>query len=81
MEQSSKALPETSKDQSRLPFQILGICLIALALLMVLSLLSHSPEDPPIRRAPTSWRKIWLGGSAHTYPTICYLAWAMALTR
>lgn len=64
MEQSSKALSETPKDQLRLPFQILGVCLIALALLMALSLLSHSPEDPPNSTRPNDLAQNlvgWLG--------------------
>ena len=69
MEQSSEALPETQKDQLTLPFQILGVCLIALAILMALSLLSHSPEDPPNSTRPNELAQNlvgWLG--AH----ICY---------
>ena len=64
MEQSSKALPETQKDQLILPFQILGVCLIALALLMALCLLSHSPEDPPNSTRPNELAQNlvgWLG--------------------
>ncbi|MYF72173.1 MAG: hypothetical protein F4175_02005, partial [Gemmatimonadetes bacterium] len=82
MEQSSKALPETSKDQSRLPFQILGICLIALALLMVLSLLSHSPEDPPNSTRPNELAQNlvgWLGAhlSYHLLFSVGYGAYAL----
>ena len=70
MEQSSKALPETPKYQPRLPFQILGVCLIALALLMALSLLSHSPEDPPNSTRPNELAQNlvgWLGAHVSYY--------------
>ncbi|MCY3679780.1 MAG: DNA translocase FtsK [Gemmatimonadetes bacterium] len=82
MEQSSKALPETPKDQSRLPFQILGICLIALALLMALSLLSHSPEDPPNSTRPNELAQNligWLGAhvSYHLLFSVGYGAYAL----
>ena len=82
MEQSSKALPETPKDQSRLPFQILGICLIALALLMALSLLSHSPEDPPNSTRPSELAQNligWLGAhvSYHLLFSVGYGAYAL----
>ncbi len=82
MEQSSKALPETLKDQSRLPFQILGICLIALALLMTLSLLSHSPEDPPNSTRPNELAQNlvgWLGAhvSYHLLFSVGYGAYAL----
>ena len=82
MEQSSKALPETPKYQSRLPFQILGICLIALALLMALSLLSHSPEDPPNSTRPNELAQNlvgWLGAhvSYHLLFSVGYGAYAL----
>ena len=82
MEQSSKALPETSKDQPRLPFQILGVCLIALALLMALSLLSHAPEDPPNSTRPNELAQNlvgWLGAhvSYHLLFGVGYGAYAL----
>lgn len=82
MEQSSKALPETPKYQSRLPFQILGICLIALALLTALSLLSHSPEDPPNSTRPNELAQNlvgWLGAhvSYHLLFSVGYGAYAL----
>ena len=82
MEQSSKALPETSKDQPRLPFQILGVCLIALALLMALSLLSHAPEDPPNSTRPNELAQNlvgWLGAhvSYHLLFSVGYGAYAL----
>ena len=82
MEQSSKALPETPKDQPRLPFQILGICLIALALLMALSLLSHAPEDPPNSTRPNELAQNlvgWLGAhvSYHLLFSVGYGAYAL----
>ncbi len=82
MEQSSKALSETPKDQLRLPFQILGICLIALALLMALSLLSHAPEDPPNSTRPNELAQNlvgWLGAhvSYHLLFSVGYGAYAL----
>ncbi|MCY3870680.1 MAG: DNA translocase FtsK [Gemmatimonadetes bacterium] len=82
MEQSSKALPETPEDQLRLPFQILGICLIALALLIALSLLSHSPEDPPNSTRPNELAQNlvgWLGAhvSYHLLFSVGYGAYAL----
>ena len=82
MEQSSKALPETQKDQLALPFQILGVCLIALALLMALSLLSHSPEDPPNSTRPNELAQNlvgWLGAhvSYHLLFGVGYGAYAL----
>ena len=82
MEQSSKALPETQKDQLTLPFQILGVCLIALALLMALSLLSHSPEDPPNSTRPNELAQNlvgWLGAhvSYHLLFGVGYGAYAL----
>ena len=70
MEQSSKALSETLKNQSRLLFQILGVCLIALAVLMALSLLSHAPEDPPNSTRPNELAQNlvgWLGAHVSYY--------------
>ncbi len=82
MEQSSKALSETPKDQLRLPFQILGVCLIALALLMALSLLSHAPEDPPNSTRPNELAQNlvgWLGAhvSYHLLFSVGYGAYAL----
>ncbi len=82
MEQSSKALSETLKDQSRLLFQILGVCLIALALLMALSLLSHAPEDPPNSTRPNELAQNlvgWLGAhvSYHLLFGVGYGAYAL----
>ena len=82
MEQSSKALSETPKDQSRLPFQILGICLIALALLMALSLLSYSREDPPNSTRPNELAQNlvgWLGAHVSHYllSSVGYGAYAL----
>ena len=82
MEQSSKALPETQKDQLTLPFQILGVCLIALAVLMALSLLSHSPEDPPNSTRPNELAQNlvgWLGAhiSYHLLFSVGYGAYAL----
>lgn len=82
MEQSSKALPETQKDQLALPFQILGVCLIAIALLMALSLLSHSPEDPPNSTRPNELAQNlvgWLGAhvSYHLLFSVGYGAYAL----
>ncbi len=82
MEQSSKALPETQKDPLTLPFQILGVCLIALALLMALSLLSHSPEDPPNSTRPNELAQNlvgWLGAhvSYHLLFGVGYGAYAL----
>ena len=82
MEQSSEALPETQKDQLTLPFQILGVCLIALAVLMALSLLSHSPEDPPNSTRPNELAQNlvgWLGAhiSYHLLFSVGYGAYAL----
>jgi S-DNA-T family DNA segregation ATPase FtsK/SpoIIIE len=82
MEQSSKALPETQKDRLALPFQILGVCLIAIALLMALSLLSHSPEDPPNSTRPNELAQNlvgWLGAHAsyHLLFGVGYGAYAL----
>ena len=82
MEQSSEALPETQKDQLTLPFQILGVCLIALAILMALSLLSHSPEDPPNSTRPNELAQNlvgWLGAhiSYHLLFSVGYGAYAL----
>lgn len=82
MEQSSKALPETEKDQLALPFQILGVCLIAIALLMVLSLLSHAPEDPPNSTRPNELAQNlvgWLGAhvSYHLLFSVGYGAYVL----
>ena len=82
MEQSSKALSETLKGQSRLLFQILGVCLIALALLMALSLLSHAPEDPPNSTRPNELAQNlvgWLGAhvSYHLLFGVGYGAYAL----
>ena len=82
MEQSSKALPETQKDHLSLPFQILGVCLIAIALLMALSLLSHSPEDPPNSTRPNELAQNlvgWLGAhvSYHLLFSVGYGAYAL----
>lgn len=52
MKRSSKASSEGSVRKSQLPTQILGVVLMALALLMAVSLLSHSPEDPPNSSRP-----------------------------
>ena len=82
MEQSSKALPETQKDHLALPFQISGVCLIAIALLMALSLLSHSPEDPPNSTRPNELAQNlvgWLGAhvSYHLLFSVGYGAYAL----
>ena len=82
MEQSSKALPETQKDRLALPFQILGMCLIAIALLMALSLLSHSPEDPPNSTRPNELAQNlvgWVGAhvSYHLLFSVGYGAYAL----
>ena len=82
MEQSSKALPETQKDRLALPFQISGVCLIAIALLMALSLLSHSPEDPPNSTRPNELAQNlvgWLGAhvSYHLLFSVGYGAYAL----
>ena len=82
MEQSLKALPEAQKDQLALPFQILGVCLIAIALLMALSLLSHSPEDPPNSTRPNELAQNlvgWLGAhvSYHLLFSVGYGAYAL----
>ena len=82
MEQSSKALPETPEDQLRLPFQILGVCLIAIALLMALSLLSHAPEDPPNSTRPNDLAQNlvgWLGAhiSYHLLFSVGHGAYAL----
>ena len=82
MEQSSKALPETQKDHLSLPFQISGVCLIAIALLMALSLLSHSPEDPPNSTRPNELAQNlvgWLGAhvSYHLLFSVGYGAYAL----
>ena len=82
MEQSSKALPEAQKDRLALPFQILGVCLIAIALLMALSLLSHSPEDPPNSTRPNELAQNlvgWLGAhvSYHLLFSVGYGAYAL----
>ncbi|MGA1199915.1 MAG: DNA translocase FtsK 4TM domain-containing protein, partial [Candidatus Latescibacterota bacterium] len=52
MKRSSKASSEGSVKKSELPTQILGVVLMALALLMAVSLLSYSPEDPPNSSRP-----------------------------
>ena len=52
MKRSSKASSEGSVRKSELPTQILGVLLMALALLMAVSLLSYSPEDPPNSSRP-----------------------------
>jgi S-DNA-T family DNA segregation ATPase FtsK/SpoIIIE len=52
MKRSSKASSEGSVKKSELPTQILGVLLMALALLMAVSLLSYSPEDPPNSSRP-----------------------------
>ncbi len=52
MRPSSKAVTEVSRKPSVLPTQIFGVLLLALALLMALSLLSYSPEDPPNSSRP-----------------------------
>ena len=82
MEQSSKALPEEQKDRLALPFQILGVCLIAIAILMALSLLSHSPEDPPNSTRPNELAQNlvgWLGAhvSYHLLFSVGYGAYAL----
>ena len=82
MEQPSKALPETQKDRFALPFQILGVCLIAIAILMALSLISHSPEDPPNSTRPNELAQNlvgWLGAhvSYHLLFSVGYGAYAL----
>lgn len=82
MEQSSKALPETQKEHLSLPFQISGVCLIAIALLMALSLLSHSPEDPPNSTRPNELAQNlvgWFGAhvSYHLLFSVGYGAYAL----
>ncbi len=70
MKRSSKALPKMSRKQPALSFQILGVCLMALALLMALSLLSHSPEDPPNSTRPLELAQNlagWLGAHVSYY--------------
>ena len=50
--------------------QILGGCLIALALVMALSLLSHSPEDPPNSTRPLEHAQNligWIGAHLSYY--------------
>lgn len=57
-------------NQPRLLSQILGGCTIALALLMALSLLSHSPEDPPNSTRPLEHAQNligWLGAHLSYY--------------
>lgn len=57
-------------NRPRLLSQILGGCLIALALLMALSLLSHSPEDPPNSTRPLEHAENligWIGAHLSYY--------------
>jgi len=53
---------EMSKErlQRRVP-EIVGILLIALAILMLLSLISHSPDDPPNASYPAAEVSNWAG--------------------
>lgn len=70
MKRSSKASSEGSVKKSELPTQILGVLLMALALLMALSLLSHSPEDPPNSSRPPELAENmagWLGAHLSYY--------------
>ena len=52
MKRPSKVLDPGPGHVSELPGQILGVLLIALGLLMLVSLASYSPEDPPNSSRP-----------------------------
>ena len=52
MDKSSRVLKGEPRSRSVLATQILGVVLMALALLMAVSLVSHSPEDPPNSSRP-----------------------------
>jgi S-DNA-T family DNA segregation ATPase FtsK/SpoIIIE len=83
MKRSSKASSEALKKQSTLPIQILGVCLIALALLMLVSLLSHSPEDPPNSSRPPELAQNlagWIGAHVSYYLLFSVGYGAYALT-
>ena len=70
MKRSSKASSEGSVKKSELPTQILGVLLMALALLMAVSLLSYSPEDPPNSSRPPELAQNmagWLGAHLSYY--------------
>ena len=84
MRQSSKALNEPVQAQSALPTQILGVLLLALALLMAVSLLSHSPEDPPNSSRPPEMAQNlagWFGAHLSYYLlfSVGYGAYALTL--
>ena len=83
MKRSSKAPSEALQKQSTLPIQILGVCLIALALLMAVSLLSHSPEDPPNSSRPPELAQNfagWIGAHVSYYLLFSVGYGAYALT-
>lgn len=83
MRQSSKALNEPIQKRSALPTQILGVLLLALALLMAVSLLSHSPEDPPNSSRPPEMAQNlagWFGAHLSYYLLFSVGYGAYALT-
>ena len=79
MEQSSKALSETLKDQSRLLFQFWRLLDRTRAVDGVELAIARARRPAQFHAPPTNWRKIWSDGSAHTYPITCYLAWLWRL--
>ena len=60
MAKSSKASAQ-SGDRFGLPIQILGVLLLAMGLLCLVSLVSHSPEDPPNSSRPPELAENWAG--------------------
>ncbi len=82
MSKSSKVVQEERSNRSGLCHQILGVLLMALALLMAVSLVSHSPEDPPnSSRPPELTQNLagWVGGylSYHLLFVVGYGAYAL----
>ncbi|MCZ6632106.1 MAG: DNA translocase FtsK 4TM domain-containing protein [bacterium] len=70
MKKSSKAVQKVQTKRSELPTQIFGVLLIALALLMAVSLISHSPEDPPNSSRPPELAENlagWIGAHLSYY--------------
>ena len=82
MNRSSKVLEEKPRQKGELLIQIFGVLLIALAVLMAVSLISHSPEDPPNSSRPpelTQNMAGWIGAqlSYHLFFFVGYGAYAL----
>lgn len=73
MARSSKR--DDADDRPGLPFQVLGVLLLAIGLLCFVSLISHSPEDPPNSSRPPELAENlagWFG--AHLSYRLLFLA-------